>query len=256
MIENGGLQLSLLDPPSGISGLQAALLVRTRVIAYPAMNAKINWTNHLIELAVVFVGITAAFMLENWREHRKERQSERKYLDSFFDDLTADAEVLRAIIPSNQAKLERAARFLWVEMKTPGWPLDSAAAMLANMMTVDPFQRKKSTYESVKNSGSLGVLSDYAMRQEIVLYYDSFEEVGTKEKLYFDWLNAYVMPFINNNVDLVTQRILSEPAVRSPMFKNLLVGYYALLQQNLETYKHMNQMNAGVLAKISQHLTR
>jgi len=223
--------------------------LRTTVL----MNKKIDWLNHTLELVVVFISITAAFMLENWRENRKERQLEQKYLDSFRDDLSADAGVLNAIIPANAAKLERAAKFLWVEMKNNNWPVDSAAVILANMMTVDPFQRKKSTYESVKNSGSLGVLSDYEMRAKLVLYYDSFEDVGIKEKLYFDWLNAFVFPFINNHVDIAAQKILSVQAVRGPLFKNLLVGYYALLQQNLQTYQSMNRMNAAVRAKLSQH---
>ena len=43
----------------------------------------INWKNSLVELAVVFIGITLAFMLNNWREASNNREYEEKYLQNF-----------------------------------------------------------------------------------------------------------------------------------------------------------------------------
>lgn len=51
------------------------------------MKQKIHWKNHFMELLVVVIGITIAFILENWRQERASSELEQKYLTSFKDDL-------------------------------------------------------------------------------------------------------------------------------------------------------------------------
>lgn len=50
------------------------------------MKQKISWENHLVGLAVVFIGVTVAFGLNNWRQSRTDRQLEAKYIASLQTD--------------------------------------------------------------------------------------------------------------------------------------------------------------------------
>ena len=198
---------------------------------------KIDWTNYLIELVVVFVGITAAFMLNNWREDYKERRLEGKYLTSFYRDVAADSENLQDIIPANEMKRRRVGHFLEKVINRPNWPVDSAVVIIADILTIHYYDPQSGTYESIKNSGSLGILSDYKLREELIDYYEGLQEVSDKERVYRQWLDAFAIPFIYENVDIMNQETRSEIAMRSYRFSNLVAGYLALLSQNLEVYK-------------------
>ena len=214
------------------------------------MRIKIDWTNHLIELLVVFIGITAAFMLNNWREEHKDRQLEEKYLSSFRSDLVADSELLQTILPANKDKLIRISEFVKGVMAKDGWPVDSAVVMLGLMMSSHSFDQKRTTYESIINSGNLGILSDHDLRKDLVEYYEGFEEVRVKERIYFDWQNTYIIPFIYENMDITGQKIISKQAVKDHRFKNLVIGYFALLKQNMEVYKTVRDSNDSLLAHL------
>ncbi|KAA0226677.1 hypothetical protein KJ068_04785 [bacterium] len=216
------------------------------------MRYKIPWLNHFIELVVVFIGITAAFALNSWWENHKQVQAERMYLSDFSQDLLSDAESLHAIIPANEAKLNRVGRFLWQDLQNNQWPVDSAAAILVETLSAQTFAPKNSTYESIKNSGNLGLLSDYRLRKELIAYYEIFSEVALKERVYFEWLNAFILPFINANMDVLKREIKTEPAIRNHVFKNLIAGYYVFLQQNLDMYKTVQTMNDSLKTRLSQ----
>jgi hypothetical protein len=113
---------------------------------------KVNWREHFVELLVVFIGITAAFMLNSWRENSKVKALEEKYLRSFESDIIADARALESTI-------------------------------------------------------------------------------------------RIAVPFVFENMDLVKKTFPTAQSIRSQTFRNLVVGYYALLTQNIEMYKALAGMN-------------
>lgn len=119
-------------------------------------------------------------------------------------------------------------------------------------MSAQTFAPKNSTYESIKNSGNLGFLSDYKLRKELIAYYEIFSEVALKERVYFEWLNAFLLPFINANMDVLKREIKTETAIRNHVFKNLIAGYYVFLQQNLDMYKTVQIMNDSLKTRLSQ----
>ena len=65
---------------------------------------KFDWKNHIIELLVVFIGITLAFMLNNWRENEKNNQIENQYLESFHEEIIYSSTKLDTIIKTNKEK--------------------------------------------------------------------------------------------------------------------------------------------------------
>jgi hypothetical protein len=76
------------------------------------MRNKIDWRNHFVELIVVFIGITLAFMLNNWRENNNNQEMAEKYLNSFRNDIAYDHTQLDSIINSNENKLQRINQFI------------------------------------------------------------------------------------------------------------------------------------------------
>ncbi len=66
------------------------------------MFKKVNWLQHSVELIVVFIGVTSAFMLHAWRESRLESQLERKFLESLYEDVLYDSSSLASVIETNE----------------------------------------------------------------------------------------------------------------------------------------------------------
>ncbi len=67
---------------------------------------KRSWTYYFLELLVVFIGVTAGFLLNNWRDDNAELRLEKKYLESFYADVETDAIDLDSLIIRNQTKAD------------------------------------------------------------------------------------------------------------------------------------------------------
>lgn len=213
------------------------------------MKQKINWTNHFIELLVVVIGITIAFMLENWRLERADTELEQKYLVSYKADLQFDKKNLDSIITSVQNKIYLMRSFL-DELGTGEVKQSRAEEIMAEMMSNHSFFPKTATYESVKNSGGMNVVSDYDIKEAIVSYYTLNEELRLKEQVFFNYLQEFVLPFTYKNVDFISGKIINRSAIKNPEFKNIVAGYYALTEQNIEAYRVYQEANRILFLKI------
>jgi len=205
-------------------------------------NKKIDWPGHLIELIVVFIGITLAFMLNNWRESYSDRLMAEKYINSFRNDIAYDHTQLDTIIISNENKLQRINDFI-NSLKNKKATLEGAEQMLGDMAEINPFYPKISTYESIKNSGNLNILTDYDIREKLIEYYQSLEEKKLVEEINMLFINNYILPFVYKNVDFLNQRIINRNFLTDHNFSNLVYGYYQLLSQLIENYKKINDLN-------------
>ena len=147
------------------------------------MKTKTNWKNHFIELIVVVIGITIAFMMENWRQEEASREIEQKYLQSFRDDLQGDANTLDSVTVSIQNKIYLLRSFIG-DIKKGEVKQDRAEEVISDMLSNLSFFPKQATYESIKNSGGMNIISDYELKEAIVSYYSLNNELRLKEKVF------------------------------------------------------------------------
>jgi hypothetical protein len=64
---------------------------------------KIEWTNHIIELVVVSIGITAAFALNNWNEGKKEKQQEKNYIANLLEETNFNINQIKKVIKNAES---------------------------------------------------------------------------------------------------------------------------------------------------------
>ena len=120
------------------------------------MKQKINWTNHFIELLVVVVGITIAFMLESWSRERENQKVEQQYLNSFKNDIMSDASRLDSTIIAVENKLTIIKKFI-NEVKNGKVPIEKAEGIIPHLLATYGFSPKQTTFQSVTNSGALNL---------------------------------------------------------------------------------------------------
>ena len=67
-----------------------------------------KWTHYLWEFLMLFLAVTLGFLVENLREHYIEHKRERQYVQSFYEDLTADELDLESNIANLRDQVEDA----------------------------------------------------------------------------------------------------------------------------------------------------
>jgi hypothetical protein len=203
---------------------------------------KVEWKNHLIELIVVFFGITLAFMLNNWREQAKNNQIESQYLSSFHDEIVNSNAKLDTIIKTNKVKIRYLTNTIAL-LKSDKLQADSTMAVIAQMAQISLFIPKTNTYESIKNSGNFNIIESYEIRSKIIEYYESFEGKRLVEEYYKMYINNYIIPYFFENVDILNSKIINKKGIESYRLNNLIVGYYQLLVQVVDTYDNIYKLN-------------
>lgn len=213
------------------------------------MKQKIDWKNHFVGLLVVVIGITIAFMLENWRQERAASELERKYLVSFKNDLIADSQNLDSTITAVQNKIYLL-RSVLSEMRAGNVKQVRAEEVITDILRNHSFYPKMATYESVKNSGGMNIISNFEIKEAIVSYYSLNEELRLKEQVFFDYLQNFILPFVYKNVEFLSGRIVNKSATNSFEFNNIVAGYYGLTEQNFQAYKQYKEANENLLSKL------
>ena len=209
----------------------------------------IDWRNQLVGLAVVFIGITAAFLLENWRERREERRLADAYRAGFVDDLGADARALKNALDQNRGKLERLESVV-ADLRQAPLGRAPAVATLGEMLSNQLFMPRQSTYEAMRNSGQLDLIEDLDQRRALVGYYVLLEETAFKETILNEYINDYVVPYVVDNLDMANQTLRPGVAPDDPRLRNLIVGYQLLLHQVVDAYGQIQARNGTLTADL------
>ena len=55
------------------------------------LKINVQWTDKVVDLIVVILGITIAFTLNNWNNERQADKLRKKYLNSLYNDLQKDS---------------------------------------------------------------------------------------------------------------------------------------------------------------------
>lgn len=205
----------------------------------------INWKNHVVELFVVFIGITLAFTLNNWRENSKDRELEQQYIKSFYDEIDYTTSRLDSVIIHNKVKKERLKKMIPL-MESENMPIDSAIVAISLMAEINMFIGKTNTYESIKNSGNFNIIQNFKVRSKIIEYYESYKGKDLVESYYKMYIDNYSIPFIIENLNLVNGKIVNPKSFKGHEINNLIIGYYQLLVQVINNYEDLAALNKTV----------
>ena len=199
---------------------------------------KINWTNHIIELLVVFLGITAGFVLQNDKEQSQNKEFEQKYIEGFRDNVSENIESLLEGIQHDSLWIAESTYALKL-IATDSLRLDSANSLIKSMVYYSEFSEQTTTYENILNSGNLNLIEDYDLKQKIVEYHKGLEDFQLLEDYFHDYFSEILMPFLMINYDLFSQKLTVLDTHKSILFKNIFGTQFSLTQQRYEGYKRL-----------------
>ncbi len=218
---------------------------------------KINWLYYIVELLVVFTGVTAGFLLNTWRLDNAEIKLEQKYLSSFYNDIVDDEATLDSLIIRGQIK-EDTLLYVLKESVVKEVPLteELAQTIVKEMFYLEWFSPSNDTYEDIINSGNLNIISDYNLKEEISSYCKFTKEVKNVEQYYLDHMDNYGFPTLYKNYHLYKLEFVNEESYQSLEFTNIFLGVFALLQQNIKIYREALVKNRELKGELERVLGR
>lgn len=216
---------------------------------------KKGWLWLTLELIVVFIGVTAGFLFDNFREDQANRRLEQKYLESFYNNLRADSTEIQSMILNSRNNIDISGRTV-ASMQAGTLTNDSALISFSIMATYNNLNLENATYESVVNSGNLGILRDFEIQEKIVYYYGTHDDMRYVEEVYNDYITNYIVPFGSRNLDFITGKFIEQFSVNDIEFRNITSGYYVLVTQKIELVHTLDSLNRDLLKTLELKLNR
>lgn len=140
------------------------------------MSGRSPWVRGLFELAMVFLGVMGAFMVEGWRAEREERPQEVLYLERLAVDLRQDSSTFDGgWIPALERKLaamEAVGPYARGQTRSVGDTLaflENVAAAGAGGFTAWAFDLP--TFDDLMATGNLRLIEDAELRSRVVGHY-------------------------------------------------------------------------------------
>jgi hypothetical protein len=197
---------------------------------------KRSWKYYLFEILVVFLGIMAAFGLNSWRENLQENNLEEKYLTGLNNDLNKNITELTGLIEIAEDNKNAIQKIVGMISKND-YQTDTIIHHSVRMAYLFEFNQNSVTFETLKASGNIQIISEYDLRNKVVEVYREYSRITRFDNMYRKYIDDYVIPFLWKNIDMITGEPVSINFVKQVEFKNVLTGYLLMLTQQIDGYK-------------------
>jgi uncharacterized membrane protein YheB (UPF0754 family) len=131
---------------------------------------KLKWTEYLLEILVITIGILGAFMLNNWNEDRKKDLLEISVLKELKRNLTDDIKDMDGNVAFHKRALV-SSKVISNVLKNQLPYNDSLDTHFTSIFIVPLFLETRTAYGKIKNMGTSLVKTD-SLREQIVDLYE------------------------------------------------------------------------------------
>ena len=216
---------------------------------------KKKWGEYLLEFFMLFLAVFLGFLVENFREHRVEKERGKEFVRSFREDLCKDtAAIVSGIHQLRNSGAEGDSLRKMIQDGRTKLPSEIIKMYQYNINALGgfliPFTDR--TEAQLKNSGGMRLITNKKVVDGILEYWSSKEglqniekdvkdlRLKARERSYFIFDNKFypdemkpgAMITIRNNAQLLTNdyTTLTEFGNRVNHIKNILILYVQLLQ--------------------------
>lgn len=161
---------------------------------------KNKYLKFLVELLVIFIGITLSFWVENFRQSNEDKKTETKYYEGFLSDLQKD----KASLVELKAfyELEKKSAFTILKYYQ-GVPLnvDSFYYAFMGVTFARHFTPNTNTFDEVISSSNMKLLSDQSIKSEILDLRTMYSQIKAQEDHMQHDLNEYLFNNATTTID-------------------------------------------------------
>ncbi len=192
----------------------------------------------LAELLILIIGISASFLLNEYRVSQQESRQEVELLANFKKNLMNDSIVLSSGVEQLTKQLEAAGKVL--QYGTLDYS-DSLVLNVLSLLSYVPFNSNDITYQEMKNLGNSRIIkSDDLLTAIIGLYENGYGLVGNWADVDGEHVRDRLIPFVEQNFPFVPN--LNYPLADTKTKRDLMTSI------NSDEFKHLVQFGASYKA--------
>ncbi len=232
-----------------------------------------NWTAIVIEFVLLVAGVFLGIQVANWNEARADRSREAVYLASLVQDIRSDIVEIDEI---NRVSRLRMSAMGYLLEQASGAPLPSGFDSARGRIEIEPSPRyaaddpntigvamfilttldgNRLAYDTMVNTGAIGIIRDDALVRAIQAYYSNVDKVLTFEaameisrvKLVDAQQQAGLSP-----VDAMPAAQLSNVFAGNPALLAAARNYWLYTNRHLKLMKELRAVAERVVAEIEQ----
>lgn len=211
-----------------------------------------RWSDHLIELLIVIIGISIAFWLNNVASESKDNKVKLTYLADIKSDLIKDSIRLSSNIRNNEAKNEKLHHSLKLIQQNA--PVDSVLAYVIQIGQYDFFRTESFTLSSLLQSGDLKLIDSEETKRELLRLLKLYEEIDNMQKNFLQALDQNYFPMLLSKVDMIEFKAIDPDYFYGVEIKNYNVFTINETDQHIRMYKYARQQASRVLEVIENEL--
>jgi len=154
-----------------------------------------NWTAIAVELVLLVAGVFLGIQAANWNETRIERDLVRGHLSEIAQDLHTHEAICEELVDSTKMRIAavdyiyreafgtrlpttlKLASRSWNAPKVDAFPPDQLDQLMGSINLVRVSVRSRNAYESLINSGRLGLLKNRTLARHIQTYYGNYDDL-------------------------------------------------------------------------------
>ncbi|HEY4876893.1 MAG TPA: hypothetical protein VIH86_15040 [Puia sp.] len=152
-----------------------------------------RWTEYLLDFFMLFLAVFLGSVAENIREHNVDKGKEKVYMQNVLDDLKADTAIYNHYAENNKVLFALIDTLVYVikspEIKQRIPELAYTARMI--LPSYKALYITDRTYEQMKSSGDLRLISNKHVASDISSYYYSVIDLKKYNDAAFTWGSDY-----------------------------------------------------------------
>ncbi len=214
---------------------------------------KINWTNHMIELVIVILGISIAFWLNERSEESKEAQTRNNYLSEITSDMASDLVELDYVIEVNTKKFDglMAAAQLFSKADQHREMITEQALTIGNYYFFTP---ENFTYQSMMASGDFKLIEEPGIKRSLIALHAHYDFINVMQQNFIQALDEGYFPYLLENFDYISMTAISPEFHGSQTLKNYFVYTINELDLHIKQYQRARLMAHRLDSLISVQL--
>lgn len=155
----------------------------------------------LFEIIAVVSGITIAFLVEEWKEDRKERKEEVQLLNSIRSDIVNDSTALNQFIALVDIHIATYQRML-----DKGWSADSVVFDIDKLNTYIAYRPINLAFKELQQTGKSNLIRNRSLLTQIINLNDKYirlidESISIDKQFILDRMIPYMETHVNYPYD-------------------------------------------------------